>query len=54
MDEIGVEAAAASVVIEEPASLPPTVTFDRPFLFLVRDIETGAILFLGRVTNPAA
>jgi serpin B len=54
VNETGTEAAAASVVIEEPVSLPPTVTFNRPFLFLVRDIETGSILFLGRVTNPAA
>ena len=25
---------------------------ERPFLFLIRDIETGAILFLGHVVNP--
>jgi len=27
---------------------------DRPFVFLIRDIETGAILFLGHVVSPAA
>jgi serpin B len=54
VNEIGTEAAAASVLVEMPVSAVPTVRFDRPFLFLVRDIETGAILFLGRVTNPAA
>lgn len=32
----------------------PTVVLDRPFLFLLRDRGTGAILVVGRVTNPAA
>jgi hypothetical protein len=30
-----------------------TIKFNRPFLFLVRDVETGAILFMGRVVDPS-
>ena len=57
VDEAGTEAAAATAVIMEltAAPEPPVeVTIDRPFIFLVRDIETGAILFVGRVMNPGA
>ncbi|HDJ28674.1 MAG TPA: hypothetical protein ENF28_05465 [Proteobacteria bacterium] len=25
---------------------------DRPFIFLIRDLETGTVLFVGRVENP--
>jgi serpin B len=30
-----------------------TLSIDRPFMFLIRDIQTGTILFVGRVMNPA-
>ena len=30
-----------------------TIKFNRPFLFFVRDVETGAILFMGRVVDPS-
>ena len=57
VDEEGTEAAAATGVIMAPTSMPAEpdvkVTVDRPFIFLIRDIETGAILFVGRVMNPA-
>jgi serpin B len=56
VDETGTEAAAASAVVMELTAMPETVevTINRPFIFLIRDIETGAILFVGRTLNPAA
>jgi len=54
VDEAGTEAAAATAVIVGIVSMPGEVTIDRPFIFLIRDIETGAILFVGRVLNPVA
>jgi serine protease inhibitor len=55
VDAAGTEAAAATAVIMELTSMPETpveVTLNRPFVFLIRDIETEAILFIGRVMNP--
>jgi serpin B len=55
VDEAGTEAAAASAVIVGATSMPSqsvTLSVDRPFIFLIRDIPTGTILFVGRVTNP--
>jgi len=55
VDEAGTEAAAATAVIMELTAMPETpieVTLNLPFIFLIRDIETGAILFVGRVMNP--
>ena len=56
VDESGTEAAAATAVImKRLAIMEPQVqvTIDRPFLFLIRDIETNAILFVGRVVSIA-
>jgi serpin B len=57
VDEAGTEAAAATAVEMALTSIPPPpveVTIDHPFIFLIRDIETGTILFIGRVLNPGA
>jgi serpin B len=57
VDEAGTEAAAATAVIVGETAVPgqsAEVTVNRPFIFLIRDIETGSILFVGRVLNPGA
>jgi len=56
VDEAGTEAAAATaVVVAMAAPTPPKeVTVDRSFVFMIRDIETDAILFVGHVVNPSA
>jgi serpin B len=57
VDEKGTEAAAVTVVGMDTGGGPSeicTVHADRPFLFALRDRETGAILFLGRVVDPSA
>ena len=56
LDEAGTEAAAATAVIVGLTAIPEkpvTVNIDRPFIFMIRDIETGSLLFMGRVLNPA-
>lgn len=56
VDEAGTEAAAATAVeveVGEEATVPEVMRVDRPFLFLIRDTEQGAILFMGRVVVPA-
>ena len=56
VDENGTEAAAATVVMMEGATASETgpieVRINRPFLFSIRDTETGTLLFLGRVLTP--
>ncbi len=52
VDEAGTEAAAATAVIIRYTSVPEEIVVDRPFILLIRDFETGAILFMGRIMNP--
>ena len=53
VDEEGTEAAAATaVILDERTSVATELKVDRPFLFFIRDLQTGAILFLGHVTDP--
>ena len=60
--EEGTEAAAATAVIMAPgAAMParvemvpfkPVFRADRPFVYMIRDTKSGAVLFLGRVLDP--
>lgn len=58
LDEKGTEAAAATVVAMAagaammPKPQPIEVRVDRPFLFAIQHVPSGACLFLGRVTDP--
>ena len=59
VDEKGTEAAAATAVGMDTGGGPSpvkdiTLKLDHPFLFYVRDVDTGAVLFMGRVMDPSA
>jgi serpin B len=58
VDEEGVTAAAVTVVLGGGASGEPLphVDFkvDKPFLYFIRDGQSGTILFMGRVNDPTA
>jgi serpin B len=58
VNEEGTEAAAATAAVCKAEVTPgepsiPVFRADHPFLFLIRDTRTGAILFLGRVEDPS-
>ena len=61
VNEDGAEAAAATALITDAVRAPlkratpppiPIVRADRPFLFAIRDVKSGALLFLGRMSDP--
>ncbi|MGC4174841.1 serpin family protein [Demequina sp.] len=56
VDEKGTEAAAATVVGMDAGSAPMQppieVKADKPFIYVIRDTQTGAIEFVGRVLDP--
>ena len=60
VEEQGTIAAAATIVTAEPTAarvlVPAPIPFDanRPFLFFLRDDHSGAVLFAGRMTEPAS
>jgi serpin B len=59
VDENGTAAAAATAIIMEPSCIAkpitPAVVFnaDQPFLFLIRDAQSGSVLFMGQVADPS-
>jgi serpin B len=57
LDEKGTEAAAATAVAMRAGAAPPSgepipFKLDRPFLYFLRDTQTGTILFMGRIEEP--
>jgi serpin B len=57
VDEAGTEATGSTAVVMQRKGEPMAereITINRPFLLLIRDLDTGAILFLGHVVNPTA
>lgn len=56
VDEVGVQAAAATAVSLDGGGQPPppqTLHVDRSFLLAIRDNSTGTLLFFGRIVNPS-
>lgn len=56
VNEAGTEAAAATAIVMVATGLPAEpvlLTVDRPFIYLIRDMQTGTVLFMGRLLNPA-
>ena len=53
VDEVGTVAAAVTGVgIQAQGAVRP-ISFDHPFLFLVRDTQTGVVLFAGQIVDPS-
>lgn len=56
VDEAGTEAAAATAIVAGETSAPPPpdveIRADHPFLYVIRDSDTGAVLFVGQVLDP--
>ncbi|XP_037394988.1 probable serpin E3 isoform X2 [Pygocentrus nattereri] len=51
--EDGTKAAAATAMVLLKRSRTPVFKADRPFLFILRRVDRGSVLFMGRVLNPA-
>jgi serpin B len=55
-DEEGTEAAAATVVEFEPTMVGPvesiTIDVNHQFIYLIREVTTNSIIFMGKVTDP--
>jgi len=50
--EEGARAAAVTGVVMEARGMPTTIALDGPFLYLIRDTRTGAVLFIGVLEEP--
>lgn len=54
IDEKGAEGAAVTTVGFGVESVPPSLVFDRPFLFVLRHVETGIPIFIGKLMDPTS
>ncbi|KAL2789538.1 alpha-1-antitrypsin precursor [Daubentonia madagascariensis] len=52
IDEKGTEAAGTTFLEAIPMSIPPEVTFNRAFFFMIYEQITKTPLFMGKVVNP--
>jgi serpin B len=54
VDETGTTAAAATTVVVGTSAIanPPPNVIDHPFVFMIREMSSGVILFAGVVNNP--
>lgn len=52
VNEEGTEAAGATSIGIVVTSAPTPIIFNRPFLFVISEVNTGAIMFVGRIVNP--
>ncbi len=48
VDESGARAAAATAVVIDPPAPLPSISLNRPFLFWLRNVRTGAPIVIGR------
>ncbi|XP_078090300.1 alpha-1-antitrypsin-like isoform X1 [Mustelus asterias] len=53
IDEKSTEAAASTGIKITPMSLPPSITFNKPFLLIIYEENRNNILFLGRIKDPS-
>ncbi len=56
VNEEGTEAAAATSVEVSFTSAPPevSISFDRPFFYMIREVESNTPMFMGTMTDPSA
>jgi len=52
IDEKGAEGGAVTAVGVAAESAPPTIEFNRPFVFIIRHVETNTPVFIGKLGNP--
>ena len=54
VQEVGTEAAAATIVemLRSSAGGPTLFKADKPFLYVIRENSTSAIIFMGKVGKP--